>query len=283
MRGVLPILSMDHTTADHAPAPDGRIRATENEIGILRALSRFGWLTGRSLAAMFWSTRANVPTQAPSFQPATVTSSGLRMAQRTVRRLLQKGEVLRASAPGGRVIYALAEAGARRLRQAGVPASTGKDLIRGFSAAHFQHRDLANQVAIRGFIDGFRISTEREIACDKWLGGAAGIGGKKPDVLLRSGKKIFWVEVEKSRRNSKDFAKLVGWLEQVRRDASRPDGPRMFSSAGCLAKIVFICTSAFRVKLTRELQELGWTPGDVEKLLSYETTQLYSYEIGLMM
>ncbi len=177
------------------------------------------------------------------------------MAQRTVRRLLLKDEVLRASAPGGRVIYALAEAGARRLRQIGVPASSGKDLIRGFSAAHFQHRDLANQVVIRGFVDGLRVSTEREIACDRWLGGPAGMGGKKPDVLLRSGRKIWWVEVEKSRRNGNDFAKLMVWLTLVRRDTNSPDGSRLFGSAGRLARVVFVCTPAFRTKLTRELQK----------------------------
>ncbi|WZB62188.1 hypothetical protein WJ970_36585 [Achromobacter xylosoxidans] len=73
-----------------------------------------------------------------SLEPVAVRAAGLRMAQRTLARLVRAHQVLRAPAPGGHVIYALAEAGVRRLVEIGAPALTGKDLIRRFSAAQFR-------------------------------------------------------------------------------------------------------------------------------------------------
>jgi hypothetical protein len=65
------------------------------------------------------------------------------MAQRTLRRLVDARQVLRGQAPNSSVIYALSEAGSRRLQQLSVPALSGKDLILTFSSVQFQHRSVA--------------------------------------------------------------------------------------------------------------------------------------------
>ncbi len=87
---------------------DGRITARENEIRVLRALHRCGWLRTRDLAALVWQDWARNPAGEPSLKPPTSTASGLRMAQRTLRRLRDKRLVLSSHAPDGSIIYALA-------------------------------------------------------------------------------------------------------------------------------------------------------------------------------
>lgn len=257
---------------------DGRTRAVENEIRVLRAIHRFGWLTARNLAALLWQPWSKAPPQAPSLRPTEVKASGLRMAQRTLVRLVLYGQVLRAPAPGGNVIYALAEAGARRLLGMGVPAATGKDLIRRFSSAHFQHRHIANVIAIRALVDGYRVSTEREIAQDKWMGGAEGIAGKKPDVLARAGKQMWWIEVEKSRKNAKDYAKLLVWLDRVRADTRNPDGAKLLDTSLTWGKVVFIGTAAFQAKLIRDLEARGWKRPEINAILHFDSALLYRAE-----
>ena len=61
-------------------------------------------------------------------------------------------------------------------------------------------------------VQGYRISTEREIAQGAWLGGKAGIAGKRPDVVIRNGSRVWLVEVERSRKNAKEYAALLSWL-----------------------------------------------------------------------
>ena len=247
---------------------DGRIIAAENEMRVLRSLHRFGWLRSRDLAALRqrWLSR---PVGEPDFEPVVATASALRMVQRTLRRLIASRQVLRGQAPNGSALYALAEAGARRLRCAGVSASSGKDLIRSFSAAQFLHRSIANQIAIHGIVSGYKVSTEREVACDKWLGSTVGIGGKKPDVLLLSDRKIWWVEVEKSRKNANDYRRLLDWLCKIAVDASRPSGPLLLSDDLRWARIVFVCAPAFEARLCRDLESAGWTKNLISNLIMF--------------
>jgi hypothetical protein len=256
---------------------DGRITARENEIRVLRALHRCGWLRTRDLAALVWQDWARNPAGEPSLKPPTPTASGLRMAQRTIRRLRDKRLVLSSQAPDGSIIYALAEAGARALQKIGVAAVTGKDLMRSFSAAHFRHRCSSNEIAIGAIIAGYRVSTEREIAQGLWLGGEQGIKGKKPDVLIRSSDVVWWVEVEKSRKNAKDYAALLKWLGFAALDGLRATGPGLLGEKIRWGKVVFICTPAFRAKLTRDLTAAGWKKAHFDAFLRFETC-LYSFE-----
>lgn len=257
-------------------AQDGRITASKNEVRVLRALNRFGWLPTKSLGALLWQPWLRKPAGEPDMQPLMPTTTARLMAQRTLRRLYQARQVLRARAPDGSLIYALAEAGVRRLAQLGVPACSGKDLVRRFSSAQFRHRSIANDIALANIVAGFRVSTEREISIGKWLGGEPGIAGKKPDVLLQGDGQVWWCEVERSRRRASDRAKLHAFLKAVREDANRADAPVLLGGLQW-AKVIFICTPAFRVRLMRELKDAGWSEAEIDRLTCY-VDALYSFE-----
>jgi hypothetical protein len=256
---------------------DGRAVAQENEVRLLRALHRFGWLRTRDLAALNWQRWVRNPSEAPSLKPPAPTAGGLRMAQRTLCRLREKRQVLSTRAPDGSLIYALAEAGARLLQQIGVTAVTGKDLMRTFSTAHYRHRCIANEIAVGAIIGGFRVATEREIAQGLWLGGEDGIAGKKPDVLMRGNGRVWWVEVERSRKNAKDYTRLLQWLSAVGRDAFRQSGPELLGDGQRWGKILFVCTVAFREKLCRDLTAAGWKKIHIDTFISFEVS-LYRFE-----
>ncbi|WP_114814049.1 hypothetical protein [Paraburkholderia kururiensis] len=249
-------------------APDGRITASQNEVRVLRALNRFGWLPTKSLGALLWQPWLRKPVGEPDMRPLMPSTSARLMAQRTLRRLYLAHQVLRARAPDGSLVYALAEAGARRLVQLGVPAVSGKDLVRRFSSAQFRHRSIANDVALASIVAGFRVSTEREIAVGKWLGGEQGIADKKPDVLLQADGRVWWVEVEKSRRRASDRAKLHTFLNAVHEDANRADGPVLLDGLHW-ARVIFICTPAFRLRLVRELEKSGWSAELLKRLIIF--------------
>jgi hypothetical protein len=263
---------------------DGRVVASENEVRVLRALHRFGWLRTRDIAALLWQPWLKSPADAaPTLSPPEATPSGQRMAQRTLRRLAGARQLLRAQAPNGSVIYTLAEAGARRLRELGISAISGKDLIRGFSVAQFQHRRIANEIAIRNILSGFRVSTEREIARDRWVGGAKGIGQKKPDVLLQSSDgKIFWCEIERTKKNSRDYSHLLQWLQVVKNDVSRHSESELLGKGLRWGKIVFVCRTAFQSKLCRDLETAGWDSNFITSLILFEPA-LYSMVDRLFM
>jgi hypothetical protein len=257
---------------------DGRAVAREREVQILRALHRFGFLRTKDLAALIWQRWAsNAPPGGPSLKPPVATETGLRMAQRTLRRMRHERLVLNTQAPDGSIVYALSEAGARALQGLGVRAITGKDQVRSFSTSHFRHRCIANEVAISAIIEGYRASTEREISQGLWLGGKKGIAGKLPDVFLRSGSAAFWVEVERSRKHAKDHARLRSAIEAFKNDALRQSGSVLLGDKLSWGKVVFICPPAFRVKLCRELEAAGWSKKDIASLLKFEML-LYSFK-----
>lgn len=258
---------------------NSHIRAVKNEINVLRALHRFGWLTAKNLAALLWNSWAKPAAPAPSLEPAPMSASGLRMAQRTLARLLCQNQILRAPAPGGNVIYGLAEAGARRLLEIGAPeAVSAKDLVRSFSAAQFEHRHTANIIAIRAIVDGFKVSPEREIARDSWLGHQNGISGKKPDVLISNRKLVWWCEVERSRKNAPDYAKLLTWLDQVRADARNPGASQLLGAGLRWGKVLFVCKPAFQGKLLKDLTARGWRQTETDALLVFDKKLLYKPE-----
>lgn len=257
---------------------DGRAIAREREVQILRALHRFGFLRTKDLAALIWQRWAsNAPLGGPSLKPPVATETGLRMAQRTLRRMRSERLVLSTQAPDGSIVYALSEAGARVLQGMGVPAITGKSQVRSFSTSHFRHRCIANEIAISAILEGYRAATEREITQGLWLGGKQGIASKLPDAFLHSGSVAFWVEVERSRKRANDYARLRSALEAFKNDALRQSGSVLLGNKLSWAKVVFICTPAFRVKLCRELEAAGWSKKDIASLLKFETL-LYQFQ-----
>lgn len=184
--------------------------------------------------------------------------------------------VLMTQAPNGSWIYALSEKGARTLQAIGLPASTGKDMLRRYHAAFFLHRNVANEVSISATLQGFRVSTEREIAQGKWIGGSDGIFGKRPDVVIRFGSEAWLVEVERSHRNRKDYAHLLTFLGKVWR------GCRLGQSADLggghqLRQVIFVCTQGFAKKLAKDVLNLGWSTEELAVRIRFETS-LYTFK-----
>lgn len=257
---------------------DGRAVAHENTVRVLRALHRFGPLRSKDAAALIWQRWASqAPQDGPSLRPPIASGAGLRMAQRTLRRMRDQRLVLSARAPDGSTLYALAEAGARALQRLGVSASTGKDLVRSFSTTHFRHRCIANEIAISAILEGFRASTEREISRGLWLGGKAGVTGKLPDVLIRSGcgSAIWWTEVERSKKNSKGKVHTRDFLAAFKEATEQPH--LLFGDGVSQVKIIFICTAAYQAKLCRDLEASGWNKKDIAQHLKFEKS-LYQFQ-----
>lgn len=198
------------------------------------------------------------------------------MAQRTLRRMKDRRLVLSAKAPDGGVLYGLAESGARLLQRHGVPAKSGKDLVRRYSSQHYRHRCVANEVAISAIVEGYRVATEREIAQGLWLGGSAGISGKRPDAMLRDGHRAYWVEVERSRRNQAGAQQLLSWLSAVALPGNSWQSPRLTEGIE-LAKVIFICTPVFANRMKQDLKSLGWSDELITARIWFETS-LYSFE-----
>lgn len=255
---------------------DGRVIARANEFRVLRAIHRFGWLRTRDLAGLCWTQWHTKPVAPLSLTNVNSTASALRMAQRTLKRLRTMRYVISAQAPDGSTLYTLSEAGGRLLKRAGIEAASGKDLVRGFSSAYFRHRCIANEIAISGITQGFRVSTEREISQGVWLGGEAGILGKRPDVVLRYGKRVIFCEVEKSRKKVTEYQALLRWLGKILLlQKLSGDGARIGSEV-ILERVIFICTQAFRTKLQKDLETAGWSAEQQSSVIHY-SCELYMF------
>jgi DNA-binding PadR family transcriptional regulator len=207
-QGQSPTLN-SHMKTHNTPnaAPDGRVTAQKNELDILTNINRFGWLRSRDLAALIWP-------------EAKTIDSAMAMAQRTLKRLKDDGQILHRIAPDGATVYALSEAGARRLgEERGILARSGKDLIR--ELGNYEHRCYANIFAIHRITAGQRVWTEREIQTrrapiravkNKIPDGLVDLTGPlhAPDITV-----LGWVEVERGYKKKADFDKMLAFIFHI--------------------------------------------------------------------
>ena len=255
---------------------DGRDIAVGVQTEVLRLLHRFGWLRTRDLASVVGRPKArSTPRDGPALQVPAPDKADIRRMQRHLASLREQRLILSTLAPNGSVIYALSERGARALQGLGVSASTGKDLLRSYHAAFFLHRNIANEVALAAMRQGFRVSTEREIAQGRWLGGVDGVHGKRPDVVIRAGSDCWFVEVERSHKNRTDHEHLLRSLTKTWAKV-RPGAPTLVADAHWLRRVVFICTPGFAKRLTKDLLALGWSTDEVATRVMFETS-LYTF------
>jgi hypothetical protein len=253
-------------------------RSSENKANILKAIHRFGWLRTRDIACLVWTKWKHQPSSAKFdiLKPARPTSSQLRMAQRTVRALTVSGHLLVAKGPDGSTIYALSSKGAQAISTSFINASAGKDLIRAPSLGYFRHRCVSNEIAITAMIEGFRVSTEREIAGGNWKWGKSGLYGKTPDVLVKAQSHLYWIEVERSRKNQSDYKKLLVWLQELR-SRKRVAQP-LADASGLGLTVIFVCTQAFAKRLTSDLTRIGFTEAEISSLVEFRM-DLYRFEV----
>lgn len=252
-------------------------KALDNEIKVLKALHKFGWLRTKDLACLVWQTadRKNSNKEPEFCQPAH-SPSALRMAQITLKRLRDKKYILGATAPDSSKIYALSQRGANHLNAVGIDTVSGKDLLRLFSFEQYRHRVISNEIAISGILQGFKVFTEREIAKNKWHFDKAGYLGKKPDCFIQNKEYAWWVEVERSRKNQKDYAFLLDWLNQVFQSCKRPHEKPAITEQVSIQKVVFICTPVFEKRLISDLEKMGWSEEQIFLRLIF-IRSLYSF------
>lgn len=238
--------------------------ALANEIEVLKAIHKFGWLRSKDLASLIWQKRdKRFSNKEPEFRKPVSSPSGLRMAQITLKRLKEKKLILAALTPDNSTIYALSQKGANHLNAVGIDTDSGKDLLRFFSFDQYRHRVISNELAIAGILQGFKVFTEREIAQNKWHFDKSGYLGKKPDCLIQSKEYGWWIEVERSRKNQKDYLFLLKWLNTVFENCKRPhEKPALTAQIG-LQKVVFICTPVFEKRVVADLIRLGWSEEQV--------------------
>uniref|UniRef100_E6QX09 Uncharacterized protein n=1 Tax=mine drainage metagenome TaxID=410659 RepID=E6QX09_9ZZZZ len=188
-------------------AQNGQILAVQNELHILYFLHRFGWLRTRDLAAIVWSTSES-------------THSAISMAQRTLKRLKDSGQVLHRIAPDGATIYSPSQSGAKRLEQNyGITARSGKDLIR--ELGNYEHRCNANIFAINQLRAGKSVWTEREIQAGR--APIKTVLHKVPDGLVDVTEEDYkgysltlaWVEIERGYKKAADFNKMMHFIFSV--------------------------------------------------------------------
>ena len=160
---------------------DGRLVAADNDYQTIFWLHRFGWLTSRQLARLVWPE----------------ASQGMRMAQRTLKRLIEQKYVLERPLPTGGKAYVIGQRGAGFLKDHGVKnvSSRGNRDLR-FSTPF--HRALANDYAITQYQLGHKIWTEHEIQRGLSPLPEARIGRhvKIPDLLTFIDDVYMWYEVE---------------------------------------------------------------------------------------
>lgn len=178
--------------SQHTPDKrSGQVIACENEVNILHALNKFGWLTSRQLGEWVW--------------PGGTQQA--QMARRTLNRLKRLSQVLVFTLPNGVPAYALSSAGATRLGEHGIDARSGKDLRMG----RWIHRALCNwhSITVRN-VYGHDVYSEHELYTRRcpvglWC-------GKVADSVQVRRTGFTWIEAEHSRRRPSDMRKLMHLL-----------------------------------------------------------------------
>ena len=198
--------------------------AAENERRVLHMIARFGGLTTRQLGRLLWPD----------------CSAGMRMAQRTCARLLERHSIIRRGLPNGGAVYVLGQRGAAQLRHLGI-----RDVsARGHRDLRFRkpvHRLICNEVAIDYALQGAKIWTEfevqhglapvPEIVCNK--------APKIPDLVARTRAGTIWFEVENSFKSQQRLLELA-YVSSILLDdrCRRPLGVRPHPEEWCAMEFV---------------------------------------------
>jgi len=205
--------------------------AAQNDQEVLRAIARFGGLTTRQLGRLVWAGQ----------------SAGMRMAQRTCARLLDRHWILRRRLPNGGAIYVLSQGGAAYLRRLGIPHVSA----RGHRDLKFQkpvHRLICNETAIDYTLEGARVWTEfevqrglapfPEIVCNH--------RPKLPDGVAITAAGYVWLEVENSFKSQRRLRELAHVCEILL--DGRPTGANIpFDGENGWDSMVFVSTNLGRL------------------------------------
>lgn len=186
---------------------DGRLIAYENEIKVLEAVNLFGHLRRSDIAAAVW--------------PLSPPESGLRMCGRTLKRLLESGDLIDKPNTHGSMSVVLTPKGARRLKGLGVDADDGRKLS-SVDGSQFYHRTLGTRYLIDKMSDTNKVYGEYAFTKGRAPVSRAHMSErfhKYPDGLIISPgdergynsdiTAADWVEVESTIKNDDDYEKMM--------------------------------------------------------------------------
>ncbi len=179
---------------DSAPVTqDKRVIGERNRTEALTWLARFGWLTGRMLAALVWADAAQAQA----------------MARRMLKALMDDKLVISRPLPKGGAAYLLSAKGARLLtEQTGMRAESGNTLALGNPI----HRACSNWYLIRAVQQGLGIVTEHEIASER--GPCRVLKGKQADgLVIADDGACIWLECENSAKSRPERHKTVALVQ----------------------------------------------------------------------
>ena len=186
---------------------DGRIVAQENELKVLKAVNLFGHLRRAEIAAAIW------PTSSPR--------SAETMVRRTVKRLLESGDLLERPNSLGGLSLILSPRGATKLNSEGLDADDGKNLS-SVEGPQFYHRTLGTRYLIEKAISGAEVFGEYALIKGRAPVSRAHLSErfhKYPDGLAvypgdtRAYHADYtaadWIEVESAFKADDDYEKLI--------------------------------------------------------------------------
>lgn len=173
---------------------DKRIVGERNRTEVLTWLARFGWLTGRMVAALVWPDAAQ----------------GHAMARRILKALADDKLIISRPLPKGGAAYLLSAKGARLLtEQTGMVAESGNTLALGNPV----HRACSNWYLIRAVQQGLAIVTEHEIASER--GPCRVLKGKQADgLVIADDGACTWLECEHSAKSRPERHKTVALVAE---------------------------------------------------------------------
>lgn len=184
------------TPADDSPpvTQDKRVIGERNRTETLAWLGRFGWLTGRMVAALVWPDAAQ----------------GQAMARRMLKTLSDEKLIISRPLPKGGAAYLLSAKGARLLtEQTGMVAESGNALALGNPV----HRACSNWYLIRAVQQGLAVVTEHEIASER--GPCRVLKGKQADgLVIADDGACTWLECEHSAKSRPERHKTVALVAE---------------------------------------------------------------------
>lgn len=182
---------------------NGYQKAIDNELLVLCAIGKFGWLTSLLISMYIWHNRKS------------------RMGRLTLKRLFDKGQVIRRRLDNGQAAYVLSSSGTRRVNsETNMTVRSGKDIRFG----EWQHRYLSNLylIIMTVFKPEYVIYTEHEIVTGQvpFMGtnrmGRNAWMKKIPDGLIYvpDTQEVVWVEVENARKKRADMHNMIEFIRR---------------------------------------------------------------------
>lgn len=221
-----------------------------NDIEVLKALHRFGWLRAKQLTAYLW----------PNATGKT---------NRAIIQLRKRNEIEEVRNGNGYVI-GLSAKGAKRLQDLDIPAESAHSVLKKLGNA--EHREISNTVIIE-YGQDLENETFSEVEIMRGAAPIIEVMQKNPDGLVIAPEGLIWIEVENSYKNSREFMSMLSWFEWLTKDCILSEGnlPYLCSDTDMyFFRLVFVCRE--RAKFERRIKETVGRRLDADRMLALVDT-----------